>query len=101
MSYESERYDDLLDRGGDPSPPDCPICTGASDAEPCGEECSELFARCARERKIRGQYQDAWRALRLAREYRIGDATSDARIRAIVRRVYLIRVGIAELRRAA
>ncbi len=84
----------------DPPPP-CPICTGARDAEPCGEECSEMFERCERERKIRGHYRDAWRALRLAREYREGDATSDFRIRAIVRRVYLLRVGIAELRRAA
>lgn len=100
MSRESERYDDLLDRGGDPSPPDCPICTGAADADPCGEDCAETFARCEREKQIRGHYMDAWRALQLARQYREGDATSDFRVKAIMRRVYLIRVDISELRRA-
>jgi hypothetical protein len=87
------------EESGDPPPP-CKVCTGEGD-DTCGEECSELAERCDRERKIRGHYLDAWQALRLAREYREGDATSDFRIRAIVRRVYLIRVGIAELRRAA
>jgi hypothetical protein len=83
----------------DPPPP-CKVCTGEGD-ETCGEECSELAARCDRERKIRGHYLDAWRALQLAREYRIGDATSDFRVKAIVRRVQLIRVDIADLRKAS
>lgn len=84
----------------DPPAPCC-VCTGDSWADPCGEECEAIASRCYREQKIRGHYEDAWRALRLAREYRIGDATSDSRIKSIVRRVYMIRQDIADLRRAA
>lgn len=92
-------YDALLDAGREPPPP-CPVCTGDEDAEPCGEECAELVAKVRRQRLIRGLYEDAHRALKLAHEYRIGDFGSDARIKAILRRVYFIRQDIAELRRA-
>lgn len=95
---DAARYDALLEAGREPPPP-CPVCTGEGD-EPCGEECAELVERCARERKIRGYYEAARRALRLAREYRIGDTTSDFRIRAILRQVYHYRMDIAALRAA-
>jgi hypothetical protein len=92
------RYDALLEAGYEcPSP--CPVCTGEGE-EPCGEDCDRIYRRCQRERQIRGLYESARRALHLAREYRIGDATSDSRIKAIVRRVYLIRQDIADLRAA-
>lgn len=60
----------------------------------------EIAERADRERRIRGLYEAARRALRLAREYRVGDATSDYRIKAITRRVYFIRQDIAALRAA-
>jgi hypothetical protein len=92
------RYDALLEAGREPAPP-CRVCTG-EDAEPCSEECAELAARCDRERLIRGLYEDARRALSLARQYRVGDFHSDARVRAIVLRIYFIRQDIAALRAA-
>lgn len=98
MSYDSWKTTAPEEYSDPPAP--CCVCTGDSWAEPCGEECEAIALRCYREQKIRGHYEDAKRALRLAREYRIGDATSDGRIKAIVRRVQLIRVDISELRRA-
>lgn len=98
--HDAIRYDALLEAGRY-LPPPCPVCTGEEDAEPCGEDCARIVERCRRERLIRGLYEEARRALRLAREYRIGDATSDFRQRQILRRVYLLRCDIADLRRAA
>lgn len=96
---DAARYDALLEAGHEPPAP-CPVCTGDMYAEPCGEECAGLIARCEREKRIRGLYEAARRALRLAREYRIGDATSDFRVRAIARQVYHYRMDIAALRAA-
>ena len=99
MSYDAWKEAAPEEDGEPPTP--CCVCTGDADAPPCGEDCDALMRRCRRDRIIRGHYEDARRALRLAREYRIGDHSSDLRVRTILRRVYFIRQDIADVRRSA
>lgn len=89
---------------GEDAPIPCPVCTGDSDAPPCGEECDALVKRCARERRIRGLYKAARNALSLARRYRFTEFSAgqfDHRVHSILNQVHDYRQEIYELRRAA
>lgn len=99
MSYDS--WKTTAPEEDEEAPVPCPICTGHADAEPCGEDCAELVARCERERLIKVLYANAWRALQLAREYRQEAQNDDHRVREILHRVGIIRADISELRRVA
>lgn len=99
-------YDRLLNAGREPSPP-CPLCTGDKEAEPCGEECASIIAKCVREQRIRGYYMAAKSALILARAYEaewvrgLSPIDIDARVKACVNQVHAYRLSIRNLRAVA
>lgn len=99
MSFDSWKTT-APEEDGEP-PVECCVCTGHKYASPCGEDCAELVARCERERLIKVLYQNARRALHLAREYRQEAQNDDHRVREILHRVGIIRADISELRRVA
>lgn len=87
---------------GEPPMP-CPICTGDSDAPPCGEECADLMARVTRARRIRGLYEASRRALTLAKSYAFSSPAGiyDTRVTSCLKQVWFYRADIADLRRSA
>ena len=67
MSYDTWRS--TLPDQDEVVPVQCPVCTGHDDAAPCSEECAELVERVNAERRIKGLFFAAYKAIRLARTY--------------------------------
>ncbi len=98
MNYDSWKASVPEDRETLPAP--CPVCTGDGEAMPCGEECAELIAQCERQRRIRGIYVAAKRALKFARTYYELVGPNDYRVKSVLKQVHDYRVDIATLRAA-
>ena len=96
--YDSWKASVPEDRETLPAP--CPVCTGDGEAMPCGEDCARLIAECERQRRIRGIYLAAKRALKFARTYYELCGRDDYRVKSVVKQVYFFRQDIAVLRSA-
>lgn len=101
MQRDAAVYDDALEAGRVPPVP-CPVCTGDESAPPCGEDCAALIARCARERRIRGIYVAARRAIAWAKVYRFAsfEGVQDQRVQRVIQQVHFYREDIRALRAA-
>lgn len=65
--------------------PECPVCTGRMDADPCSEECDRLIKACERRGEIRRIYTACRIAIDLARQYRFeSQAQHDHRVDEVI-----------------
>jgi hypothetical protein len=88
-NYDSWKTTAPEDDGVYYEPTPCPVCTGDRDAEPCGEDCHVIVRKALAGRRIKGLYETAQRAMKLAKTYRASSAVEekDRRIDECLQRV--------------
>ena len=94
MSYDDWKTDAPEDDREAPIP--CPVCTGAEDAMPCGEDCAAIYAEVIAHRCIRSLYRTIRHAMNVARVY--AEEGSDRRVRDVVVQIKEYRSRIAGYR---